>query len=165
MFRFTLVVIGLMVGAVFGLLPALAAAVEPVATVEPVAGQVSLNRGHGFVGITKSTRANVGDQIMVSIRGRGKIVYSEGCVVDVHPGAVVGVASSCKIATAKPMTVGAPACDPSTDPKCLVPLVPAATGPGWLVYPLAAGLIVGAACVGFCETEQHNHGCTSPPCD
>jgi hypothetical protein len=137
-------------------LPALAANVEPVATVEPVAGQVSFSRGHGFNEITGPTRANVGDQVMASIRGHAKIVYSEGCVVDVYPGAVVGVAGSCKVAAAKPMMAGL-ACDPSTDPKCLAP-VPAAAAPLW---PLLAGaaLAVGAACVGFCASEEHHAHC------
>ena len=107
MFRYTGIVVGLIVGG-FGL-PALAASVtseNPVATVEPVAGQVSLSRGDGFKGIKGPTNAQVGDQVMVSTRSRAKIVYLEGCVIDVNPGAVVGVAPSCKVAMAKPMMAG-----------------------------------------------------------
>ena len=102
--RFTAIVIGL-IAVLFGL-PTLAATVQPVATVEPVAGKVSLNRGQGFKEVTGRAQANAGDQVMVNPGGRAKIVYFEGCMVDVRPGAVVGVAGSCKVAMAKPMTAG-----------------------------------------------------------
>ena len=104
MLRFTGIVIGL-IAVLFGL-PTLAATVQPVATVEPVAGKVSLNRGQGFKEVTGRAQANTGDQVMVNPGGRAKIVYLEGCMVDVRPGAVVGIAGSCKVAMAKPMTAG-----------------------------------------------------------
>ena len=104
MLRFTGIVIGL-IAVLFGL-PTLAATVQPVATVEPVAGKVSLNRGQGFKEVTGRAQANAGDQVMVNPGGRAKIVYLEGCMVDVRPGAVVGIAGSCKVAMAKPMTAG-----------------------------------------------------------
>ena len=71
-----------------------------------VSGQVSINRGKGFKPVVKTTQANVGDQVMVRPDSQAKIVYSEGCAVEVNPGAVVGVAGSCKVAMAKPMTAG-----------------------------------------------------------
>ena len=119
------------------------------AVVEPVKGQVYINHGKGFQAVTASTKASVGDQVMVAPDGRGKIVYSEGCVVDVHPGAVVGVAGSCKVAMAKPMLAGLEA-------PVAAPVTP------WWVWPVAAGLIVGAACAGFCEEEHHHHPPAKP---
>jgi hypothetical protein len=148
MFRFVGIVVGLMVGAIFGL-PALAASVEPVATVESVKGQLSLNRGLGFKEIAGSEQAKPGDSVMVSPGGHGKITYFEGCVVDVYPGAVVGVAGSCKVAMAKPMLAGLEA-------PVAAPVTP------WWVWPVAAGLIVGAACAGFCEEEHHHHPPAKP---
>jgi hypothetical protein len=138
-----------------------AATVEPVkaqatatATVQPVKAHVSINRGHGYKEVAASTEVFPGDQVMAGPGGHAKIVYAEGCVVDVYPGAVVGVAGSCKVATAKPMLAGLE-CDPNTDPKCLAPV--AVPGTPWWVWPVAAGLIVGAACAGFCEEEEHHH--------
>jgi hypothetical protein len=138
---------GLIVGG-FGV-PALAASVnseKPVATVEPVAGQVSLSRGHGFKGIEGPTKAQVGDQVMVSTNSSAKIVYFEGCVIDVIPGAVVGVAPSCKVAMAKPMTAGLEA----------APVVATQPFP-WVAVGVGTALAVGAACIGFCQNEDHHH--------
>jgi hypothetical protein len=61
------------------------------ATVESVQGQVSINRGDGFRPVTGAIQANVGDTVMASPGGRAKIVYSDGCPVNVNPGAVVTI--------------------------------------------------------------------------
>ena len=82
------------------------ATAKNVATVNVVSGQASINRGEGFKPVVKTTPANVGDQVMVRPDSQAKIVYAEGCEVEVNPGAVVGVAGSCKVAMAKPMTAG-----------------------------------------------------------
>ena len=140
MLRFTGIVIGL-VAVLFGI-PTLAATVQPVATVEPVAGKVSLNRGQGFKEVTGRAQANAGDQVMVNPGGRAKIVYLEGCMVDVRPGAVVGIAGSCKVAMAKPMTAG---------------LEPVVAAPTFTIWPLLAGVALAAAasCVGWCPSDSN----------
>jgi hypothetical protein len=116
------------------------------ATVKDVTGQVSINRGKGFKPVVATTQANIGDQVMARPGGHARIVYAEGCAVDVNPGHIVGVAGSCKVAMAKPMTAG------------LEPVVAAApTGFPWGTALLGAGLGVAAACVGFCN-EEHHHG-------
>jgi hypothetical protein len=143
MFRFAGVV-GLVAGALFGL-PALASNAEFVATVKPVAGQVSISRGDGFKQITGSTQVAVGDQVMVGKGGLGKIVYSEGCVVDVGAGAVVGVAGSCKVAMAKPMLAGLEA----------APVAAQAFPWGWTLT--GAAVAVGVACIGFCQNNDNEH--------
>jgi hypothetical protein len=102
MLRFAGIVIGLS-AVLFGL-PCLAAASKPVASVEAITGKVLINRGQGFKEISGSAQANTGDQVMVQPGGRGKVLYTEGCMVDVLPGAVIGIAGSCKVAMAKPMT-------------------------------------------------------------
>ena len=127
-------------------------AVAGTATVEVIQGQVSVNQGEGFKPATSRIEARIGDLIMASPGGKGRIVYSGGCVVDVYPGAVVAVQqAACQ--AAKPMMLG-PACDPSRDDKCLAP--PPAPGTPWYVIPAAAALGAAAACVGFCQEEEHH---------
>ena len=117
-------------------------------TIQSVTPEVSINRGQGYKEVvTAATEASAGDQVMAGPGGHGKIVYSDGCVVDVYPGAVVTVQASCK--AAKPMMLGE-TCDPK-ELNC----PPAVPGTPLWVYPAAAALIVGAMCVGFCEAEHH----------
>jgi hypothetical protein len=66
-------------------LPALAASVDSIQ------GQVSVNRGNGYQRVAASTEAKAGDQVMASPAGSANIVYADGCVVSVKPGAVVSV--------------------------------------------------------------------------
>jgi len=63
------------------------------ATVETVEGQLSLNQGDGYRPIAAVAAANSGDLVMASPGGSGKIVYADGCVVEVRPGTVVPVRS------------------------------------------------------------------------
>jgi hypothetical protein len=61
------------------------------ATVDSLKGRVLLNRGDGFQVLAAPTSANPGDTVMASPGGNAKIRYADGCVIDVHPGAVVSV--------------------------------------------------------------------------
>ena len=61
-------------------------------TVEPSQGVVLMNTGKGFKQIKKTTKAKVGDSVMVSPDGTAKIAYSDGCIVNVQPGAVATIA-------------------------------------------------------------------------
>jgi hypothetical protein len=70
---------------IFLSLPALAT------TVDSIQGKVSLNRGHGFQLVTRTTDADAGDLVMAGPDSKGRIVYSDGCVVGVYPGRVVTV--------------------------------------------------------------------------
>jgi len=73
-------------------LPALASAyVEP-------SGGVAISHGYGFQQIAGKTEVEAGDSVIASPGGHAKIVYPDGCVVDVNPGAVVTVqeTSPCK---------------------------------------------------------------------
>src|ERR1700674_2270401 len=64
------------------------------ATVEPVRGRTSINQGDGtFHPVTGRLEATIGDSIMVSPDGMARIVYADGCVVDVNPGAVVTISA------------------------------------------------------------------------
>ena len=121
------------------------ATAKNVATVNVVSGQASINRGEGFKPVVKTTQANVGDQVMVRPDSQAKIVYAEGCEVEVNPGAVVGVAGSCKVAMAKPMTAG------------LEPVVAAHPFP-WGAAAIGTAVAVGVACIGFCQNDEDHHG-------
>ena len=68
------------------------------ANVEVVQGKVSINHGKGYQPVRGKSDAFPGDTVMASPNGSGKIVYDDGCVVEVKPGAVVAVeqTSPCK---------------------------------------------------------------------
>jgi hypothetical protein len=69
------------------------------ATVEPLHGQVSINRGDGiFRPISSALQATIGDLIIVSPNGSARIIYPDGCAVEVKPGEVVPIMalSPCK---------------------------------------------------------------------
>lgn len=76
------------------------------ATVEPIRGRTSINQGDGtFHPVTGRLEAIIGDAVMVSPGGMARILYGDGCVVDVHPGAVVTI-------------TGQPPCkDPANNPS------------------------------------------------
>jgi hypothetical protein len=61
------------------------------ATLESLHGEVSINRGHGFQRVIGTVEANVGDAIMVGPGGRARVVYRDGCPVNVDPGSVVRI--------------------------------------------------------------------------
>jgi hypothetical protein len=100
---------------------------------------ISINGGHGYMKLAGPTQANAGDSVMASPGGHGTIVYSDGCVVHVYPGAVVTVQEgSCKVA--KPMTLAETNCDPK-ELNCPPPApVAGAFHPIWPLF--AAGLFV-----------------------
>ena len=62
------------------------------ATIEPVQGNLSLNRGQGFQPINSRIDANVGDTVVVGPGGAAAVTYSDGCKVSVQPGAVTTIA-------------------------------------------------------------------------
>src|SRR6202451_619254 len=62
------------------------------ATIEPVQGNLSLNRGQGFQPINSRVDANVGDTVVVGPGGAAAVTYSDGCKVSVQPGAVTTIA-------------------------------------------------------------------------
>lgn len=76
------------------------------ATVEPILGDVSINQGDGVFRpvLVGRLRATIGDVILVRPGGRARIVYPDGCVVEVKPGAVATISgkSPCKPADIKP---------------------------------------------------------------
>jgi hypothetical protein len=133
-----------------GIGAALASPAWAGAKLEPIAPQVSVNRGQGYKLVTASTEVSAGDQVMVGPGGRGRIVYADGCVVDAYPGRVVAVPAKCY----QPMRAGLE-CDPATDPKCLAP--PVARTPWWLIGGIAAGIGVGICAASGCFNHEEHH--------
>jgi hypothetical protein len=62
------------------------------ATIDPVQGNLQLNRGQGFQPVNSRVDANVGDTVVVGPGGAAAITYSDGCKVSVQPGAVTTIA-------------------------------------------------------------------------
>jgi hypothetical protein len=122
---------------VFISFPALAAA-----TVEVVKGQVSVNQGQGYKQVAAGSAVSTGDRVMAAPGGRGRIVYANGCAVDVHPGAVVTVPEKCY----EPMRAGLEA-----------PVAEAAHPyyGAWIPYVGAAAVVgVGACAVAGCFNDN-----------
>jgi len=131
--RLVSIALGLSVGA-FISSPTLAA------TVEVLQGQVSINQGQGYKQVAAASDVSTGDQVMAAPGSRGKIVYADGCAVDVYPGAVVTVPEKCY----QPMRAGLEAPVEEARPFPWVPVLGA-----------AAVIGVGACAVSGCfENEE-----------
>jgi hypothetical protein len=63
------------------------------ATVQPIQGNVLINRGAGYQSVTQQIVATVGDAVMVSKDGSALVVYDDQCSISVKPGNVVTVAA------------------------------------------------------------------------
>jgi hypothetical protein len=88
----------------------LASSYAAAATYVDPSGRVALSHGYGFQEIVGRTQVEAGDSVVASPGGHAKIVYADGCAVDVNPGAVVAVqeASPCKAGYAAPVSGPAP---------------------------------------------------------
>jgi len=60
-------------------------------TVQTIDGTLSLNRGDGYVEVLSWAEAPAGSQVMANPGSRGKIIYSDGCEINVSPGSVYTV--------------------------------------------------------------------------
>src|SRR6478752_9073583 len=136
-------VVGFSIGTVV-CLPAMAAA-----TVQVVQGQVSVNQGQGFKQVVAASAVSTGDRVMAAPGSRGRLVYADGCAVDVYPGAVVTVPEKCY----QPMTAGLEA----------APVAAAAPIPWVPILGAAAVIGVGACAVSGCfDDEDHGRGKPKP---
>lgn len=68
------------------------------ASVQSIQGEISINRGDGFRAVTAPIQTRAGDLVRASRDSHAKVVYEDGCVVEVRPGRVVRVSaiSPCK---------------------------------------------------------------------
>jgi hypothetical protein len=138
--RAALIAIGVTVGT-FMCLPATAA------TVEVLQGQVSVNQGQGYKQVAGPSAVSTGDQVMAAPGSRGRIVYANGCALDVSPGAVLTVPKQCY----QPMRAGL-----ETPPveEARIPWIP--------IVGAAAVIGVGACAVAGCFDDD-DPGRRRPP--
>jgi hypothetical protein len=109
------------------------------ATVEVVQGKVSVNQGQGYKQVAAASAVSPGDQVMAAPDGRGRIVYADGCAVDVYPGAVVTVPEKCY----QPMRAGLEE----------VPVEAARPFP-WVPVILGAAVIGAGVCAIACDDDD-----------
>jgi hypothetical protein len=117
------------------------------ATLKAVSAPVSVNSGEGFRQVVSGTiDVSVGTQVMAGPGGKARIVYADGCVTDVNPGAVV--------------TVG----------KCYTPMRAGLEEPieeerrhPWLLYGAAAAVIGVGICVAADCFDHDDDGRPRPP--
>lgn len=64
------------------------------ANVQPVQGNLYINRGQGFQPVAGPVDANIGDSVMVAPGGIATIIYPDGCKFGVQPGTVTTIAPS-----------------------------------------------------------------------
>ena len=68
------------------------------ASVQSIQGEISINRGDGFRAVTAPIQTRAGDLVRAQRSSYAKVVYDDGCVVEVKPSRVVRVSaiSPCK---------------------------------------------------------------------
>lgn len=98
--------------------------VAQAAFLDNIHGGVRVNRGDGYVAVRGATEAKAGDSIMAAAKGRARLIYSDGCAVDIQPGSVVVVG------TESPCTKGATNAGLSTTGLVVGGLALAAAGGG-----------------------------------
>ena len=81
----------LLLVAASGLAAQTALAAGDLASLGQVKGQISVNHGTGFVSAASGTALAGGDQVMARSGSKAVIRYTDGCEVNVAPGAVATV--------------------------------------------------------------------------
>ena len=112
------------------------------ATVVVVKPPVSISQGEGYSEVKDFTEASRGDQVMAGPGGQARIVYPDGCAVQVGPGGVASVGECME-----PMTAGL---EP-IDEKALVP--PPVAFP-WVPVVLGALIVGGGICAIACDGDD-----------
>ena len=81
------------------------------ATLDSVQGKVFFNPGPGYRQLVGTAEAKPGDSAYAEFGGSARLVYADGCIVNIRPGSVVRVSeqSPCKSGALAPTgTPGAP---------------------------------------------------------
>ena len=121
-----------------------------VALIEPVQGNCYISHGRGFQPVKGEVNAGPGDTVMVSPGGMAEIVYSEGCKIDVEPGAVMTIAAVSPCGAPTQQVVAAPPPPPDD---------------GWAIGTTAAlsAAGLGVAIYAVRNKTPGNCGCGSTP--
>ena len=80
----------------------LAPASAMAATLEIVTGAVLVNRGNGYMTIHGPAALSRGHSVIAKSGGSAQLVYDNGCIVEVKPGAVVVVHDDAPCAASAP---------------------------------------------------------------
>jgi hypothetical protein len=107
-------------------------------TLQPINPKVAVNHGQGYKQVATATEVSIGDKVMVGAGGHGKLVYPNGCTIDVYQGRVMAVPEKCY----KPMRAG------------LEAPVEEARPPYWLYGGIAAGIAVGICAASGCFDDD-----------
>lgn len=69
------------------------------ATVNPLGGEVFIDRGNGYAAVQSATQGTAGDTVMVMAGSRAEVIYHDGCrqTVDVGAVVVIGETSPCAL--------------------------------------------------------------------
>jgi hypothetical protein len=98
--------------------------------VEPGQGDLSINRGQGFMPVKSQMSAKVGDSVMVAPGGSATVVYDDGCKVTVQPGAVTSIAALSPCASGSNAQGNPWECRPDQNHDC-----------GWPAGTMAFGVV------------------------
>ena len=128
-------------------------AATPIATLEPVQGELLINHGKGFEKVLASKiEAKVGDSVMVNPGGIAKVTYADGCQANVKPGTVM------TIARLSPCASGSLAADLTPIYKAKPAEAPPPFICAWPVTPICFAPLVGLLALTGC-TETLHDGC------
>jgi hypothetical protein len=119
------------------------------ATVQSVQGNVSIDRGTGFQQLTSAMPAEIGNRIMAAPGSSAKIVYGDGCTVEVKPGSVVSVGKESPCRAPNGLFWG----NQGTNNWGVIPLVLGGGGAA-LAYCLSGGF--------WCDDSNQVRGRSSP---
>lgn len=122
------------------------------ATLQPMGGEVFVNRGRGYDLVTQPVQVNPGDTILVNPNGRATVVYNDACSVNLPPGPVTTITPSPPCGNPLPPDVA--------QSYAQAPSPPPPSDTGFVLG--AAGLGLGAAGlgVGLYALSQHNSNTT-----
>src|SRR5271170_6797366 len=125
------------------------------ALIEPLQGDCYISHGQGFAPVTGEMNAGPGDTVMVTPGGMAETVYSEGCKVDVTPGALMTIAAS------SPCGTPCPTCAPA---QAVLAQPPASSfGPTLAGVGAVATAALAVSIYAIINNNNKGCGCTTPP--
>ncbi len=146
----------------------LASSAAHAAALNDIKGDVRVSHGAGFVKVDGSAEVAPGDKIKVGQKAAVKLVYSDGCSINVPAGALATVAkqSPCSY-RAQLITQGvdpSDVCTPdSLDPRCCFPDAYGRSSPAACGVVALAFAGVGGGIAAALATQQSSYSTFIPP--
>lgn len=125
------------------------------ATLQPMGGEVFVNRGHGYDLVTQPIQVNPGDAVMVNPNGHASIVYNDACNVSVQPGVVSTITPNPPCGNPLPPDVA--------QSYAQTPPPPPSSDTGVILGAVGVGLGAAGLGVGIYALSQHNSNTTVNP--